>query len=86
MLDEPTGVSGFACEAAQVILEGCKRADPVRESDPSSPDGGRDVQISHFRPPQSEQATGHDEDDEREVDENDQVGGDAEKHGDNGRG
>jgi hypothetical protein len=74
MGDEVALVGCFSLLTAQTVFEGCQWADPAGELDEHSPDNRGDVQPAQARPPECQQTAQHDEDHERKVESDDQVG------------
>ena len=72
--DEVAGVAGLACVASQRVLQRRERANASTQLDPCPPQSGRQVHPSHRRPAKRQEPAQHDEQDERAVKDDDEVG------------
>ena len=74
VLEEPARIARRTCSATQRVLEGREWADAARNLDEHPPERGWKM---HKRPPapaESEEPAGHDEHDEREMEDEDEIG------------
>ncbi len=74
VLDETAREARDACRATKRVLDGCEWADAPRHLDEHPPEGGWKVHKRRPTPAQSEEPAGHHEDDEREMEDEDQIG------------
>lgn len=80
IFDKTRGISFLPRQFAEMVFQGGKGTDIAGEFDIGPPDCSRQVQPGNPRPVQDEKTAGDNEDDERQVQEYDQIGEDSIEH------
>ncbi len=80
VLDKSAGIARGARCTAQGVFEWRKRTDSARNFDEHTPEDSWKVQKRRPAPAESEKPTGHDKDDERQVEDKNEIGEGAIDH------
>jgi len=81
VLDEGLGVALLTRATPEPVLERCERADPPHKLDQNTPEGRGQVEPEEARALRDREPSQEDEDDERQVEEENEVGEEAFEHG-----